>query len=441
MDADDEKRINEQLALIRNNEKTITHITQNQLKVLNTTIAHIGDVEETIEQNNKRLYNLDARIWNGTLLVIKSEEINEYYTIISRMLTDLQRDVQDAYDFITYAGHGMLNPRVTPTEQILNELRAITPKLPQGTHFPFVLENSGWHLMEQVVTVTAFVANNTVYCIIKFPLVSYPRYKLIKVIPLPIFNHGTLFTFTEVNQHIIAVNLELASYVTLSEQNVDKCKIIGKQYICKSNSPVYNINQRALCEVQLYAKLAKKNTCDIRFIRSNQTIWIALNTENAWLYSANKEQEITIQCENRENVQVVISRTGRIILTKNCKIITTDMTIKAFSKMRDTSIQAFLPQFNLTLIKETATKKDNKIIIRPIKLKKIIQNPSELMELGEKAKDIYNELKDSETIQFNKPTFIYPMVTSSVAVIIIIISVTIGVIIVLIKKRNKKLKT
>jgi len=143
MDADDEKQINEQLMLIQSNQKTLTHVTHNQLKILNTTIAHVSDLEETIEQNNERLYDLDKRIYNGTLLIIKSEKINEYCTIINKMLIDLQRDVQNVYDYLSYATHGIIHPRLVPVEQIFSELRAITPHLPQGTHFPFALENNG----------------------------------------------------------------------------------------------------------------------------------------------------------------------------------------------------------------------------------------------------------------------------------------------------------
>jgi hypothetical protein len=93
MDAEDEQRIKEQLILLRNNQDTLNHVTRNQLKVLNSTIAHIGNLEKTIEHNNKVLYNLDARIYNRTLLAIQREEINDFYTLISAMLSELQQDV------------------------------------------------------------------------------------------------------------------------------------------------------------------------------------------------------------------------------------------------------------------------------------------------------------------------------------------------------------
>jgi len=226
----------------------------------------------------------------------------------------------------------------------------------------------------------------------------------------------------EINQHVIAVNLELPSYVTMTVENLSKCVKIVNQYICKPDSPVYSINSRALCEVQLYARLAKENACNVRYIKSNQTIWIALSKENSWLYSTNKEQEIIIQCKNKRDMRIKIERTGRITLVNNCKIITTDMTIRTLTSTSDTSIQAFLPKFNLTLIKETVINKPEEAI-RPIKLKKIIQSPKELMDLGREIKEINKELEESNVVQFKKPTFIYPMVTSSVAIVVIVLTI------------------
>jgi len=45
MDADDARVVNEQLDLLRNNQKTIQHAVKNQLKVLDATIDHTDRLE------------------------------------------------------------------------------------------------------------------------------------------------------------------------------------------------------------------------------------------------------------------------------------------------------------------------------------------------------------------------------------------------------------
>lgn len=423
MDAEDERRINEQLMLLQNNQNVLNHVTRNQLKVLNSTIAHIGNLEKTMEHNNKILYNLDARIYNGTLLAMQREEINEFYTLISTMLTELQQDVQNIYDFFSFAANGVIHPKLIPLEQIFSELRDSIPHLPTGMYFPFRLDGSEWPLVEKMTSISACYVNNVIYTIMSFPLIAYSKYKLIKVIPLPVPIQGNLLAFAEVNQHLFAVNTESSTYIAFTEEQLNQCIKVQNQYLCDPHNPVYSINSHALCEVRIYAN-AKENTCNTRYIRSNQTVWIALDNANAWLYSVVKEQEITIQCKNHQEIRTILKRIGKVSLKSDCKMITADMTVKTLTSTSGASIQAYLPQYNITLAnKELASGTTG--FIEPVKLKKIIQNPRMLMELSNKLEGLESELNENE---FLKPIFIYPVATGTL-VFVIIISVLIGIII------------
>lgn len=117
MDEEDEKHINKQMTLLQSKQQTLTHAVRNQLKILNATVTHVSDLEKNIKNNDKRLYNLDARIYNSILLVIQrnkwinSKEINEYYTIISKMIANLERNIQNMYNFSTFAANKILHPQ------------------------------------------------------------------------------------------------------------------------------------------------------------------------------------------------------------------------------------------------------------------------------------------------------------------------------------------
>ena len=75
--------------------------------------------------------------------------------------------------------------------------------------------------------------------------------------------------------------------------------------------------------------------------------------------------------------------------------------------------------------------------MEPIKLKKIIRDPKELMELGGKIEESNNELKGYDGTQFKASIFIYPMITSSIVVVIIVI-IIITCIIVMLGRRKKR---
>jgi len=68
MDADDEQFINEQLTLLHNTNEATQHALKNQIKVINSTVAHVGNLEDTIEQNEKTLMELIEQI-QSTIVV------------------------------------------------------------------------------------------------------------------------------------------------------------------------------------------------------------------------------------------------------------------------------------------------------------------------------------------------------------------------------------
>jgi len=73
MDANDEKLINEQI--LQNKQLTLQHAAQNQITVLNTTIAHIENIETIIDRNEKLLQRQIMRY-------LDREEINEHCIVL-----------------------------------------------------------------------------------------------------------------------------------------------------------------------------------------------------------------------------------------------------------------------------------------------------------------------------------------------------------------------
>jgi len=421
MDADDEKHINEQLTVIKNNEQIIQHTIKTQLKILNTTVTYVNKLEDTLEYNHEILRNTTKRVYNQLMIEIKKEDILEHFLIINAIISDLQKDLQDISNFLIHIQKGTIDPRLIPLEKIITELREITPQLPQGTQLPFGLNIEEWNKIEKFITASAYYDNANIFIILRFPLITFPKYQIIKIIPFPVHNHDNIFIFTEVNQHIIMVNTDGPTYMTMTKENLDECINIYNTYLCEPQSPTYVINIKSPCEIQTYTHISKNtNTCNKRYINSNQTIWIKLSTPNSWLYSTPIEQQISIQCKNKQKTTAIIKRTGRITLEENCKVITTDMTIKTIKSIPNAVIQTYLPNFNLTFNKNRKLR-NNKNMIEGLKFEKIIQDPKELMDLSTQIEEINKLQEHNFQNPFMEKTFIYPMTTSSIAVVIAII--------------------
>jgi len=95
MDAKDEKLIKEQLELLQNKQQVIQHAIQNQLMILNITIAHIEDAESIIERNKNLL---QAKM----IKYLTREELNEQSIIHIAIMTDLIRDAENIIEYLTY---------------------------------------------------------------------------------------------------------------------------------------------------------------------------------------------------------------------------------------------------------------------------------------------------------------------------------------------------
>lgn len=95
IDADDEEQINKQLELLKNNQQTTQHAIKNQLKVINTTIAHIETLEKIVQRNEKLLQRQIQAFF-------KCEDITEHFLITTAAITELIRDTENVLDYLAH---------------------------------------------------------------------------------------------------------------------------------------------------------------------------------------------------------------------------------------------------------------------------------------------------------------------------------------------------
>jgi len=125
MDADDERVINEQLDLLRNNQQTLQHAMKNQLKVLNGTIGHMDSLEKTLTYNDNLLVNVTERMKSQLAKFSRQEDIDERLLVLTTILTDLVDDniMKNIMDFLAYTKDGTIMTRLFSIETIVAELR------------------------------------------------------------------------------------------------------------------------------------------------------------------------------------------------------------------------------------------------------------------------------------------------------------------------------
>ncbi|XP_029664409.1 uncharacterized protein LOC115236231 [Formica exsecta] len=253
MDADDEKIIKEQLNLMQRNQQTLQHAMKNQIKILNATIAHVDNVEKVLQENEEQFLNITEKMrqaWIQTEVGYgQREDLDEHFIILNATIKDLTNDLMDIIAHLTNAKKGIIDIRLLPIESILDNLKETASQILQGTHFPFQISAENWRTIKKFLTISAYYNNTNIFTIIKIPLIIYPEYDIIKATPLPTHKFNNTFIFIEVNQPIIAIDIDSRTYFTPTENDLNKCVRSNDQYVCEQNYPVHYLDKGALCEV------------------------------------------------------------------------------------------------------------------------------------------------------------------------------------------------
>ncbi|KAL6433643.1 hypothetical protein ACFW04_006623 [Cataglyphis niger] len=221
MDANDEKRINEQLDLLENRQQIIQHVAKNQIKILNNTIAHIEKTEDIINRNEKLLQQ-------RVTVYTERAEINKHFIIITAVITEFIRDAENIIEYLTYTRKETMHPKLI--EIIITSLKEATQQLQQGL------------------------------------------YDIIKVITLPVPTHNNnTFIITQINNNIIAVDKEKLTYLRVMENDLKNCIKQNIKYTCENAIPIYRTNRNAPCEIQLYTQSKQHNYQQINIQCDKQT--------------------------------------------------------------------------------------------------------------------------------------------------------------------------
>jgi len=181
-------------------------------------------------------------------------------------VTDLTNDVNDIIDFITHTKNGAILTHLLPMETIIIELKEAITLLTSGLHFPFRVQTTNWRIIQKYSVMGAHYSYSSIYIILKFSIVTYSVYDIIKITPVPIHDSVNVFTSTLIKTayNLIAIDKENRRYLLLNEHDLKDCTQVSIRYTCDHNWPTYHVQEDAPCEIQIYVKtvelkIAKKD--------------------------------------------------------------------------------------------------------------------------------------------------------------------------------------
>jgi len=106
-----------------------------------------------------------------------------------------------------------------------------------------------------------------IYIILRFPIIAYLVYEIIKITPIPIHDCANVFTLIKTTYHLLVIDKENRCYLLLDEHDLKECIqddthatiiiIIGRSITCKKmHRAKYKYTQRRRAK----HKIVKKDT-------------------------------------------------------------------------------------------------------------------------------------------------------------------------------------
>lgn len=146
----------------------------------------------------------------------------------------------------------------------------------------------------------------------------------------------------------LAISKNKEHYVAYDEFHYNRCKHARGFLLCPEIQSLHLRNLRPICEVQLLQDPREvPNTCDIRHVSLQATIFHKLSYRNKWLYATDNEV-IIINCENDLEANThILEGVGVITINETCKgYATRDLLIPSSSS--ENNFTDFIPTSVIT---------------------------------------------------------------------------------------------
>jgi len=188
-------------------------------------------------------------------------------------MADLIKDIENAIDFLTHTANELVITRLLPLEKIIAVLREAATQLTKGLYFLFKVQIENWRTIQKYTTINAYYDRPTIYTTLKFLIITYPTYQIMKAISIPTHDYKDVFTSIKINQPLLAVDKENHHYILFNEQELNKCTRNTTTFTCGQNFPEYHVRANALCEMQIYINMpGQLQNCEQRHVLSNTTL-------------------------------------------------------------------------------------------------------------------------------------------------------------------------
>jgi hypothetical protein len=118
--------------------------------------------------------------------------------------------------------------------------------------------------------------------------------------------------------------------------------------ICKQTNILYNTHEHPICETELMFNIKNiPKLCAIHIIHGSVNIWHKLQFNNKWLYILSNQHILTINCINRNSIDVTLLDVGIFTLEESCTAFSKSVTLLPSKSFISNNYQSICPAINI----------------------------------------------------------------------------------------------
>ena len=325
MDEDSEIEVKELIEIAANNTNSVANLLANQTKYVISEFGNTYTAISKLEHLLKSLTLKQAKLFNEAAL-------QSALSMLSDNIIQFELDTTTLIDSVLFVQLGILHTKLV----LLDEIETLAHKVSKMRDAMYLthLTQGTFADIIKVSELTIILKNGTLFYRLVIPLLDFARLDLYRATSLPIrqghLQDKSTFGYIWPENRYFAIGAANNSYLTLSQESLDKCKRINKIYICKDHEPIRTIGPYSPCEVQLTVKKhIDFGKCKIKLIKMANTYWARMLTHNQWLFSTTTEQEILTTCKPLADMVIKINNTGVLFLPEGCVARTGDIRLIA----------------------------------------------------------------------------------------------------------------
>jgi hypothetical protein len=281
----------------------------------------ISDLETKTRENRESIKFISSYIdWNIKKLLESRKELeqklNFVVNITSRMrmmeikLLSIDTELTGLLEALDTTSTGRLSPNLISPRQLVEILRNVSKKLPEGVYPLTPIEEDAVYEYYTHASVQAIAIPSAIRVFVKLPLKSSNRvFHLFEPYSLP-FYHEKAGVFLEIAKpsDYILVSKDMQKVAEIPARILNECKKKRDFYLCIPSFPLYEGTKCSLSLIKGDEEEIIKS-CERKVVVPNfQSRWI--RTDGGWIYSVPRTTRLTRMREGKMPQMLRISGTG-----------------------------------------------------------------------------------------------------------------------------------